>query len=74
MKGDQVLPDLGFDKEVEASLLEESSMAHEDLRFDEVKKVDTSIPHFGFVILEELHKVEYKVYLLSMLPKMIPQL
>ena len=53
MKGDQVLPDPGFDKEVEASLLEESSMVHEDLWFDEVKKVDTPIPHVGFVILEE---------------------
>ena len=49
-------------------------MVHEDLQFDEVKKVDTPIPHVGFVILEEFHEVEYKVYLLSMLPKKIPQL
>ena len=74
MKGHKVLPDPGFDKEVEASLHEESSMVHEDLWFDEVKKVDTPIPHVGFVILEEFHKVEYKVYLLSLLPKTIPQL
>ena len=49
-------------------------MVHEDLQFDEVKKVDTPIQHVGFVILEEFHEVEYKVYLLSMLPKTIPQL
>ena len=49
-------------------------MVHEDLQFDEVKKVDTPIPHVRFVILEEFHEVEYKVYLLSMLPKTIPQL
>ena len=49
-------------------------MVHKDLQFDEVKKVDTPIPHVGFVILEEFHEVEYKVYLLSILPKTIPQL
>ena len=74
MKGDQVLPGPDFDKEVEASLLEESLMVHEDLQFDEVKKVDSPIQHVGYMILEEFHEVEYKVYLLSMLQKTIPQL
>ena len=72
MKGDQVLPDPDFDKEVEASLLEESSMIHADLEFDKVEKVDTPIPLFEFVIPEKFHEVEYKVDLYSVLPKMIP--
>ena len=72
MKGDQVLPDPDFDKEVEASLLEESSMIHADLEFDKVEKVDTPIPLFEFVIPEKFHEVEYKVDLYSVLPKTIP--
>ena len=72
MKGDQVLPDPDFDKEVEASLLEESSMIHADLEFDKVEKVDTPIPLFEFVIPEKFHDVEYKVDLYSVLPKTIP--
>ena len=49
-------------------------MVHEDLQFDEIKKVDNPIPHIEFVIPEEFHEVEYKVYLFSMLLKTIPQL
>ena len=42
-------------------------MVHEDLQFDEIKKVDNPIPHIEFVIPKEFHEVEYKVYLFSML-------
>ena len=56
----------------EASILEESSIMHEDLQLDEVKIVDMPIPHIEFVIPEKFHEVEYKVYLFSMLPKSIP--
>ena len=57
----------------EASILEESSIMHEDLQLDEVKIVDMPIPHIEFVIPEKFHEVEYKVYLFSMFPKTIPQ-
>uniref|UniRef100_A0A7N2RBZ0 Reverse transcriptase zinc-binding domain-containing protein n=1 Tax=Quercus lobata TaxID=97700 RepID=A0A7N2RBZ0_QUELO len=44
----------------EASILEESSIMHEDLQLDEVKIVDIPIPHIEFVIPKKFHEVEYK--------------
>ena len=48
---------------------------HESLQIIKEKKEQVPpIPHIEFFIPKEFHEVEYKVYLYSMLPKMIPQL
>ena len=60
-------------------------MVHEDKQFAKVGKVDNIVfpmvqdkivlaPHIDFVIPEEFVMVEFKVFLFSMLPKVIPDL
>ena len=60
-------------------------MVHEDKQFAKVEKVDNIVlpmvqdkivltPHIDFVIPEEFDMVEFKVFLFSVLPKVIPDL
>ena len=67
------------------SAFDQPSMVHEDKQFAKVEKVENIvlpmvqdkimlIPHIDFVILEEFDMVEFKVFLFSMLPKVIPNL
>ena len=60
-------------------------MVHEDKQFAKVEKMDNIvllmaqdkivlIPHIDFVILEEFDMVKFKVFLFSVLPKVIPNL
>ena len=60
-------------------------MVHEDEQFAKVEKVDNIVlpmvqdkivltPHIDFVIPEEFDMVEFKVFLFSVLPKVIPDL
>ena len=69
--------------EANESAFDQPSMAHEDNQFAKVEKVDNIvlpmiqdkivlIPHIDFVIPKEFDMVEFKVFLFSMLPKVIP--
>ena len=60
-------------------------MAHEDKQFTKVEKVDNIVlpmvqdkivltPHIYFVIPEEFDMVEFKIFLFSVLLKVIPDL
>ena len=60
-------------------------MVHEDKQFAKVERVDNIvlpmvqgkimlIPYIDFVIPEEFDMVEFKVFLFSVLPKVIPDL
>ena len=71
--------------EANESTFDQPSMVHEDKQFAKVEKVDNIvltmvqdkimlIPHINFVIPEEFDMVEFKVFLFSMLPRMIPNL
>ena len=64
---------------------DQPSMVHEDKQFAKVEKVDNIvlpmvldkivlIPHIDFVIPEKFGMVELKVFLFSVLPKVIPDL
>ena len=68
--------------EANESTFDQPSMVHEDKQFAKVEKVDNIllpmvqdkimlIPHIDFVIPEEFVIVEFKVFLFSMLPKVI---
>ena len=67
------------------SAFDQPSTVHEDKQFAKVEKVDNIvlpivqdkimlIPHIDFVIPEEFDMVEFKVFLFSVLPKVIPNL
>ena len=67
------------------SAFNQPSTVHEDKQFAKVEKMDNIvllmaqdkivlIPHIDFVILEEFDMVEFKVFLFSVLPKVIPNL
>ena len=69
--------------EANESSFDQPSMVHEDKRFAKVEKMDNIvlpmvqdkimlISHIDFVILEEFDIVEFKVFLFSMLPNVIP--
>ena len=71
--------------ETNESAFDQPSMVHEGKRFAKVEKVDNIvlpivqdkimlIPHIDFVIPEEFDMVEFKVFLFSMLPRVIPDL
>ena len=71
--------------EVNESAFDQPSMVHEDKQFAKVEKVDNIvlpmvqdeiilIPHIDFVIPKEFDMVEFKVFLFSMLPMVIPNL
>ena len=71
--------------ETNKSAFDQPSMVHEDKQFAKVEKVDNIllpmvqdkimlIPHIDFVIPEDFVMVEFKVFLFSMLPKVIPDL
>ena len=68
--------------EVNESAIDQPSMVHEDKQFAKVEKVDNIvfpmvqnkimlIPHIDFVIPEEFDMAEFKVFLFSMLSKVI---
>ena len=69
--------------EANESAFDQPSMVHEDKQFAKVEKVDNIvlpmvqdkivlIPHIDFVIPKEFDMMEFKVFLFSMLPKVIP--
>ena len=71
--------------EVNESAIDQPSMVHEDKQFAKVEKVDNIvfpmvqdkimlIPHINFVILEKFDMMEFKIFLYSMLHRMIPNL
>ena len=71
--------------EANESTFNQPSMVHEDKQFAKVEKVENIvlpmvqdkimlIPHIDFVILKEFDMVEFKVFLFSVLPKVIPNL
>ena len=71
--------------EANESAFDQPSMVNEDKQFAKVEKVDNIvlpmvqdkimlIPHIDFVISEEFDMVEFKVFLFSMLPRVIPDL
>ena len=71
--------------EANESAFDQPSMVHEDKQFAKVGKVDNIVfpmvqdkivlaPHIDFVIPEEFDMVEFKVFLFSVLPQMIPDL
>ena len=71
--------------EANESAFDQPFMVHEDKQFAKVEKVDNIvltmvqdkimlIPHINFVIPEEFDMVEFKVFLFSMLPRVIPDL
>ena len=71
--------------EANESAFDQPSIVHEDKQFAKVEKVDNIvlpmvqdkimlIPHIDFVIPEEFDMVEFKVFLFSMLPRVIPNL
>ena len=71
--------------EVNESAFNQTFVVHEDKQFAKVEKVDNIvlpiiqdkimlIPHIDFVIPEEFDMVEFKVFLFSMLPRVIPNL
>ena len=71
--------------EANESAFDHPSMVHEDKQFAKVEKMDNIlfpmvkdkimlIPHIDFVILKEFDMVEFKVFLFSVLPKVIPNL
>ena len=71
--------------EANESTFDQPSIVHEDKQFAKVEKVDNIvlpmfqdkimlILHIDFDILEEFDMVEFKVFLFSMLPKVIPDL
>ena len=64
---------------------DQPSMVHVDKQFAKVEKVDNIVlpmvqdkimvfPHIDFVIPNEFDMVEFKVFLFSMLPRVIPDL
>ncbi|KAL0011769.1 hypothetical protein SO802_006877 [Lithocarpus litseifolius] len=68
--------------EANESVFDQPSMAHKGNQFAKVEKVDNIvlpmvqdrivlIPHIDFVIPEEFDMVEFKVFLFSMLPKVL---
>ena len=68
--------------EANESVFHQPSMVHEDNQFAKVEKVDNIvlqmvqgkimlIPHIDFVIPKEFDMVEFKVFLFSVLPKVI---
>ena len=68
--------------EANESTFDQPSMVHEDKQFVKVEKMDNIvlpmvqdkimlIPHNDFVIPEEFDMVEFKVFLFSMLPRVI---
>ena len=71
--------------EANESAFDQPSMVHENKQFAKVEKVDNIvlpmvqdkimlILHIDFVIPEAFDMVEFKVFLFSMLPKVIPDL
>ena len=69
--------------EANESAFDQPSMVYEDKQFAKVEKVDNIIlpmvqdksmliPHINFVISKEFDIVEFKIFIFSMLPKMIP--
>ena len=71
--------------EANESAFDQPFVVHEDKQFAKVDKVDKIllpmfqdkimlIPHIDFVIPEEFDMVKFKVFLFSMLPKVIPDL
>ena len=71
--------------EVNEFAFDQPSMVHKDKQFAKVEKVDNIvlpmvqdkimlIPHIDFVIPKEFDMVEFKVFLFSMLPTVIPNL
>uniref|UniRef100_A0A7N2QXF0 Retrotransposon gag domain-containing protein n=1 Tax=Quercus lobata TaxID=97700 RepID=A0A7N2QXF0_QUELO len=68
--------------EANESAFDQPSLVHEDKQFAKIKKVDKIvlpmvqakimlIPHIDFVIPEEFDMVEFKIFLFSMLPRVI---
>ena len=68
--------------EANESAFDQPSMVHEQKQFAKVEKVDNIvlpmvqdkimlIPHIDFVIPEKFDTMEFKVFLFSMLPKVI---
>ena len=71
--------------EANKSAFDQPSMVHEDKLFAKLEKVDNIvlpmvqdkimlIPHIDFVIPEDFDMVDFKVFLFSMLPMVIPDL
>ena len=71
--------------EVNKFAFDQPSMVHKDKQFAKVEKVDNIvlpmvqdkimlIPHIDFVIPKEFDMMEFKVFLFSMLPRVIPNL